>query len=179
MQMGWTVGIVLVVSRSFLFLVALSAAVAMPVFGQTASLGAGSGEATASVPDLSGMWVHPYFPGIEPPASGPGPVFNRSRRANGTPNNGQFVGDFTNPILKLRAVAIVKKHGEISLSGMSYRRPATGAGPRGCPAFSSSPACLQQPHQSVLLYLRDHEFRRVRLNERLIGDCPDQGVTVR
>jgi hypothetical protein len=161
MQMGWTVGIVLVVSRSFLFLVALSAAVAMPVFGQTASLGAGSGEATASVPDLSGMWVHPYFPGIEPPASGPGPVFNRTRLVPG----GQLVGDFSNPILKPEAAAIVKKHGDVS--GMTYPTPSNRCWPSGVPYIFFQPGVqvLQQPHQIVLLYLRDHEFRRVRLNE--------------
>ena len=92
----------------FLFLLALSALVAMPAFGQTVSPVAGGTEGTASIPDFSGMWVHPYFPGIEPPPSGPGPVYNRSRRANGAGNNGQFVGDYTNPILRPGAAAIVK-----------------------------------------------------------------------
>ena len=74
-------------SRGFLFMLALSAAVAMPAFGQMVSPVAGGTEVAASIPDFSGMWVHPYFPGIEPPASGPGPVFNRSRRPNGAGNN--------------------------------------------------------------------------------------------
>src|SRR6266446_8134019 len=81
--------------RGFLFLLALSAAMAVPAFGQIRS--------PASAPDFSGMWVHPYFPGIEPPASGPGPVYNLSRRANGAGNNQRFVGDYTNPILKPEA----------------------------------------------------------------------------
>jgi hypothetical protein len=67
----------------FLFLLALSALVAMPAFGQTVSPVAGGTEGTASIPDFSGMWVHPYFPGIEPPASGPGPIYNRLHRPNG------------------------------------------------------------------------------------------------
>ena len=147
--------------RSFPFLAALSAAVATLAFGQ-ASPGAGSGEATASVPDLSGMWVHPYFPGIEPPASGPGPVFNRTRLVPG----GQLVGDFTNPILKPQAAAIVKKRGD--RSGMTYPTPSNRCWPSGVPYIFFQPGLqmLQQPHQIVLLYLRDHEFRRVRLNAR-------------
>ena len=35
----------------------------------------------ASIPDFSGIWAHPSFPGFEPPASGPGPVMNKSRSA--------------------------------------------------------------------------------------------------
>jgi hypothetical protein len=57
--------------RGFLFLLALSAALAVPAFGQLASPVAGSTQVPASIPDFSGMWVHPYFPGIEPPPSGP------------------------------------------------------------------------------------------------------------
>ena len=105
--------------RGFFFLVALLAAAA-PALGQRVSPVPGRAEAVGSVPDFSGMWVHPYFPGIEPPASGPGPIFNRSRSARGAGNNGQFVGDYTNPILKPATAAIVKSHGEISLSGVTY-----------------------------------------------------------
>jgi hypothetical protein len=34
----------------------------------------------APIPDFFGIWSHPSFPGFEPPASGPGPVVNKSRR---------------------------------------------------------------------------------------------------
>src|SRR5882672_9197939 len=99
--------------RGLLFLLALSTAVAVPAIGQTVAPAAGgSAEGAAPIPDFSGMWVHPYFPGIEPPASGPGPVFNRARRLNGQGNNNRFVGDYTNPILKPGAADIVKQHGD-------------------------------------------------------------------
>src|ERR1700686_1869895 len=104
--------------RAFLFLLALQAQVAVPAFGQTVAPVAGGTEGAASIPDFSGMWVHPYFPGIEPSASGPGPVFNRSRRSNGAGNNQQFVGDYTNPILKPEAAATVKRIGDIAFSGV-------------------------------------------------------------
>jgi hypothetical protein len=32
-----------------------------------------------AIPDFSGLWSHPYFPGFEPPLSGPGPVLNKAR----------------------------------------------------------------------------------------------------
>jgi hypothetical protein len=113
------------------------------------------------------MWVHPYFPGIEPPAAGPGPVYNRSRRPNGQGNNNRFVGDYTNPILKPEAADIVKSHGDISLSGMTYPTPSNRCWPSGVPYIFFQPGVeiLQQPHEIVFLYLRNHEFRHVRLNE--------------
>ena len=56
-------------------LLAMLAAAATPAFGQAAGPPAG-----ATNPDFSGIWAHPSFPGFEPPASGPGPVVNTSRR---------------------------------------------------------------------------------------------------
>src|SRR6266699_3335622 len=148
--------------RGFLFLLVLSAALAVPAFGQGA----------ASVPDFSGpdftgMWVHPYFPGIEPPPSGPGPVYNRSRRANGAGNNQQFVGDYTNPILKPDAAATVKRLGEISQSRLTYPTPSNRCWPSGVPYIFFQPGMemLRKPNEIVFIYLRNHEFRHVRLNE--------------
>src|ERR1700730_3713425 len=153
--------------RGFLFLLALSAAMAAPALGQMVSPVAGSAEGPQSIPDFSGMWVHPYLPGIEPPASGPGPVFNRSRSARGAGNNAQFVGDYTNPILTPQAAAVVKKHGEISLSGMTYPTPSNRCWPSVVPYIFFQPGMqmLQLPDRIVFLYLRDHEFRHVRLKE--------------
>jgi hypothetical protein len=114
--------------RDFLLVVTVAAAVATPAFGQAvAQTVAPAGSATqsiASTPDFSGIWIHPYFPGVEPPASGPGPVLNKSRRQNGVGNSSQFVGDYANPILKPEAAEVVKKLGEISLSGVTYPTPS-------------------------------------------------------
>src|SRR6266705_1690771 len=102
--------------RGFLLLVTLAAAVATPAFGETAPPAVGqangSPQGAASIPDFSGIWIHPSLPGFEPPLSGPGPVRNRSRRPDGASNFNQLVGDYTNPILKPHAAEIVKKHGE-------------------------------------------------------------------
>jgi hypothetical protein len=107
--------------RGFVLSVILAAAAATPAMGQgpTAVPPAGGAAPNAtSMPDFSGVWTHPYFPGFEPPASGPGPVLNKSRRPrDGVGNANQFVGDYSNPILKPNAAEVVRKHGEISLAG--------------------------------------------------------------
>jgi hypothetical protein len=87
---------------------------------------------TATVPDFSGIWAYAYWPGFEPPASGPGPVVNKLRRRqaldpDGRPlpaanaplagNPNRLVGDYSNPILKPHAAEVVRKHGEIELNG--------------------------------------------------------------
>src|SRR5215467_1946991 len=151
----------------FLFLFGLSLVEPMLSFGQTVSPVAGSTGHVASVPDFSGMWVHPYFPGIEPPTSGPGPVLNRSRRPDGTGDSRRFVGDYTNPILKPAAADVVKRHGEISVSGMTYPTPSNRCWPSGVPYIFFQPGLqvLQLLDRVILLYLRNHESRQVRLNQ--------------
>jgi hypothetical protein len=152
--------------RKILLLAILGTAAAMPAFAQSVS-GVKESTKTASTPDFSGMWVHPYFPGIEPPASGPGPVLNRSRRPNGQSNSGRFVGDYTNPILKPEAAQVVKSHGQISLSGGTYGTPSNRCWPSGVPYIFFQPGIemLQQQDRIVFLYLRDHEVRHVRLDQ--------------
>ena len=77
-----------------------------------------SRQGTASIPDFSGIWAHASDAhGFEPPLSGPRPVTNRSRLANGRSNPDQLVGDYNNPILQPWAAELVKKYGEIELSG--------------------------------------------------------------
>jgi hypothetical protein len=142
----------------------LLAAMAARALAQTP---AGKAEAGASFPDFSGMWVHPYFPGIEPPASGPGPVFNRLHRPDGTGSGRELVGDYTNPILKPEAAAIVKRNGDITLGGMTYPTPSNRCWPSSVPYIFFQPGVqvLQQPRQVVFVYMRGPEFRHVRLNE--------------
>ena len=90
--------------RLALFSSGLLMVAALPVaFGQDTAptvRGPGSAQSATTMPDFSGVWAHPYFPGFEPPASGPGPILNKSRRPNGVGNANQFVGDYTSPILK-------------------------------------------------------------------------------
>jgi hypothetical protein len=123
--------------QDFILSLMLAAAAAMPALGQTGVRSVGSApsgtQTAASIPDFSGIWAHPYLPGFEPPATGPGPVLNRSRSRNGRANFNQLVGDYTNPILKPEAAQIVKNHGEMSLAGEGYRTPSNQCWPGGVP----------------------------------------------
>jgi hypothetical protein len=126
---------------------------------------------STSVPDFSGLWTHPSFPGFEPPASGPGPVVNKSRFPDG-PNKGagdfrHFVGDYANPILKPQAASVVKQHGEISLRGVTYPTPSNQCWPEPPPYIFWNPGMqmLQQPHQITILYDQGYQVRHVRMNE--------------
>jgi hypothetical protein len=167
--------------RDFLLSVTLAGAVAgaapawgqtaAPAWGQTAAPAVGPAssatQSAAPTPDFSGIWAHPSgFAGFEPPPSGPGPVTNRSRR-NGVGDGYQYVGDYTNPILKPEAAEVVKKHGEIELSGLAYPTPSNHCWPSGVPYifFQLGMQMLQQPDKITFLYLRDHEFRHIRLNQ--------------
>src|SRR5215469_1494759 len=94
-----------------------------PALGQTA---APSGAAAqSSIPDFSGIWWHQSLPGMEPPASGPGPVTNLVRRKdNGESDYNQLVGNYRNPILKPHAAEVVKKYGQVALGGGVAPSPA-------------------------------------------------------
>ena len=158
------------VQRDFLLVVTLAAATATSVFGQSAAPTVGSAnsgkESGASIPDISGKWLHPSIPGFEPLSSGPTSVVNRSRR-NGTGNINQLVGDYTNPILKPEAAEVLKKHGEIMLSGTGYPDPRNQCTPQGVPYVFTSGGMqmLQQPDKITFLYPNDHQVRRIRMNQ--------------
>ena len=142
---------------SFLALVAFAGAA-------TAALAEAGG---TSIPDFSGIWSHPYLTGFEPPASGAGPVTNRMRRkSDGTGNFGQLVGDYTNPILKPQAAAIVKQHGEISLAGGGYPTPSNQCWPGGVPYvfWDFLLEMFQGPDRITMIYRHGNETRHVRLN---------------
>jgi hypothetical protein len=156
---------------SFLLLVALAVSLAaMPVWGQTTTTGSSAAapvtQGFASIPDLSGIWAHLSWPGVERPTSGPGPVTNRSRR-EGVSDTYQLVGDYTNPILKSEAAEIVKQHGEISLRGIPYPTPSNQCWPGGVPFvfWNLGMQMIQQPSKITILYANDYTYRQVRLNQ--------------
>jgi len=168
--------------RDFLLVVTLAAAVA-PIGAPAA----GGEESAASVPNLSGMWGHGSIPGFEPLSSGPTALINRSRRSTaqllrdlaidwpgpGKPSEGgvsnilELVGDYTNPILQPWAAEVVKKFGEISLTGVGFPSPRNQCHPGGVPFVFTSGAIqiLQQPDKVAILYNYDHQVRHVRLNQ--------------
>jgi hypothetical protein len=170
-------------TRSALALTALLTALAAPAWGQTAAPAKGGGQGVASIPDFSGVWNHPAFPWFEPPASGPGPVTNKSRwpqrpsgaggsvavppTAEGVSDYDQLVGDYTNPILQPWAAEVVKKFGEMSLAGVTYGNAANQCWPEPMPFIYKQflVQIIQRPDKIAMLYHGDHEVRTVRLNQ--------------
>ena len=162
--------------RKLLLWVTLVAASAMPAFSQTASR-------RASRSCRTKRRVHPGFLGhmasrisslARAPASGPGPVTNRSRRQDdGTSDYGQLVGDYTNPILQPWAAEVVKKKGEISLAGEDFPSPANQCWPEPPPFLFKHMAMqmLQQPDKIVMIFNEDHEVRWVRMNQPHPAQC--------
>src|SRR6202140_322424 len=120
----------------------------------------------ATIPDFSGIWAHPGL-GFGPPLSGPGPVRNRSRLPSGAGKFDELVGDYTNPILKPGAADVVKKRGEISLSGLAFPDPDNQClqNPGPYIFWNFDIQLLQQPDKVTVIYQHDDDFREVRLNQ--------------
>jgi hypothetical protein len=181
--------------RNFLLFmfIALAAAVVTPAPGQTVTSGvgpaSGATNGAASIPDFSGTWNHPAFPWFEPPASGPGPVTNKSRwpqqpgdgisgslslpplppGVEGVSDYDQLVGDYSNPILQPWAAEVVKKFGEMSIAGITYGNPSNQCWPMPMPFIYKQflVQIIQQPDRVLLIYTAPNtDVRRVRLNDR-------------
>ena len=176
--------------RNFLLFIAVAAA-ATSALGQTVKSQviptSGVTDGAASIPDFSRVWMHPAFPWFEPPASGPGPVTNRSRwpqrpgdasgsvalpplppGVEGVSDYDQLVGDYTNPILQPWAAAVVKKFGEKSLAGIVYGNPSNQCWPMPMPFIFKQfmVQIIQQPNKVVIIYtMPNTELRQVRLND--------------
>jgi len=122
-------------------------------------------------PDFSGLWGHNYWPSFEPPASGPGPITNRSRLRvgpqAGVSNPRELVGDYTSPILQPWAAEILKKRGETEISGAASPTPLNQCWPQAVPFifFNVGMQMLQQPDKVTLLY-GTYQFRQVRMNQQ-------------
>jgi hypothetical protein len=158
------------VQRHVLLLVTLAAVVApasaQPVTPAAAPANVGA-QGAASVPDFSGVWRHGNLPWMVPPASGPGPVTNRSRDSGGTSNYSELVGDYTNPILQPWAAEVVKKFGERSIAGVTYPNPGNQCWPEPVPFLFKHMAMqmIQRPDKIVMLFNENHEVRYVRMNQ--------------
>jgi hypothetical protein len=150
-----------------LFVVTLAAGAAAPALGQAPAPSAVTSQAqsAAVIPDFSGIWAHPGV-GFENPISGPGPVRNLRRLPSGAGNPNMLVGDFNNPILKRDAAAIVKKFGEISLSGHAFPDPDSQCLLNPVPYifWNFEIELLQQPDKVTILYPHDQDFREIRMN---------------
>ncbi len=158
----------MIMRRGWVLAVTLAAAASTMALGQTPTPAGNGTPSAAAIPDFGGVWRHPSLPGFEPPASGPGPVTNRSRRRDGRSNWNELVGDYTNPILKPWAAEVVKKHGDMSLAGVVYPTPANQCWPEPVPFifWSFIMEVVQMPDKVTFMYTDPGDkFRQVRLNQ--------------
>jgi hypothetical protein len=118
------------------------------------------------IPDFSGLWGRDSL-NLESPLSGPGPVMNMNHAADGTMDMGNPAGDYTNPILKPQAAAVIKKRAELSLSGVVVPDPHNQCRPEPVPyifAVQFAFEMLQQKNEVTLLYSHDNKVRHIPLN---------------
>jgi hypothetical protein len=123
-------------------------------------------ENAGSVPEFAGPWARNAV-NFEPPPSGPGPLVNLKRLPDGTGDPGQLVGDYRNPILKPEVAEIVKKKGEISISGEAYPDPSNHCASYAPPftfAMQLGMHMLQKKDGITIIYNQDDQVRHVRLN---------------
>ena len=144
--------------RQFGFaLVAFAMFVAHPTAAQT----------QYAVPDFSGIWHRWFRPGLGPSASGPGPLVNRSL-FGGVSDYNQLVGDYTRSDPETagrrdrkaarRIVAEGHRLSNAEQSMLAQRRPLHFLEFRAA-------ICSAAGQKITMLYMHDHEIRRVRLNQ--------------
>jgi hypothetical protein len=118
-------------------------------------------------PALSGHWGRSNF-NLEQPQDGPKFITNTLKKKDGTlDDDAGRLGDYNNPILTPEAAAILKAHGEFSMTGMSIPDPHNQCWPEP-PPFTMSIQLellvLQRPDEVVLIYSNDQKVRHIRLN---------------
>jgi hypothetical protein len=117
-----------------------------------------SANAAASVPDLSGAWARTTF-ALEPPLrGGQGPLRDSARRPNEP--------SYKDPLLTPQAAAISKQRFESVQAGKPYATPSSTCWPIVSPLVFrvQEMQLLQAKDHVTLIYMQDHEVRRVRLN---------------
>ena len=123
-------------------------------------------ESANPIPDFSGLWGRNAFD-FEPAPGNPKPVDNLVRLRNGAGNASMLVGDYRNPLLKPEAAAIVKRRGDLALSGASVPDPSNQCA-AFAPPFTFSMELgvqlLQVKDHVTFLYNQDDQVRRVWLN---------------
>ena len=129
------------------------------------------------LPDFSGQWGRDMI-FFEPPPSGPGPIVNSIRKADGTvvvrdPCCGlaqarePWIGDHTNPILKPEAAEAVKKFGELSFRGTVEADLHNSCWPEPPPyvmALHFGVLIVPLRDEVTFVYLLHNTVRHVRLN---------------
>jgi hypothetical protein len=117
-------------------------------------------ESAETIPDLTGAWARTTF-ALEQPASGPGPLRNPGNVYKGPPA-------YTSPNLKPDAAKVVRERYESTRAGKPFPTPSSTCWPMVPPLIFrvQGMQLLQQKDQVTIIYMQDHEVRRVRLDSR-------------
>lgn len=136
------------------------------------------GQAPNFAPDASVGW-YAYNRQFIPPASGPGPVRQDSKRAY--ISNDEFrvsgkqptdqVADLNNPILQPWAREVVRKRNQLVLAGKPANPPHASCWPVGVPGFILRPMTepmyfIQTPKEVVIILSSKQEIRHVYLADK-------------
>lgn len=142
-------------------------------FGLIPSIFAGAAQAAETVPNFSGQWGRGGSFVFEAPASGTGPIRSISRltglseAGSRLDEIGERVGDFASPMLTPQAAEVLKRRGEIQLSGKDFPDPRNQCQPEPPPfilALEFEVQIIQQKDQVSIVYVYGHQVRRIRLN---------------
>jgi hypothetical protein len=123
-------------------------------------------ETAMPIPDFSGLWGRNAFD-FEPAPGNPKPVDNLVRLPNGAGNASMLVGDYNNALLKPETAAVVKRRGELAISGASVPDPSNQCAPFAPPftfSMELGVQLLQAKDHVTFLYNQDDQVRRVWLN---------------
>ncbi len=122
------------------------------------------------IPDFVGLWQRAENASgrtYQQPATGPGPIED-------FPEAGAFrIGDYNNPILRPHAAEAVKEFGDRGRSGEVVMPPWSLCWPSGVPLvlnMGEPVQILQDPDYVVILYRRDMQVRRIKLNDGVALD---------
>src|SRR2546430_12289301 len=131
-----------------------------------AAVAAAPASAAPDVPDLSGIWAHPWLPGFEALSTGPTALVNLARTKEGRSIQTQLVGDYKNPILKPEAAETVRKLGEQSSAHFGFHNPRNQCWPNGLPFVLSANGqeIFDRGDHLTMIYRVDHQVRTVRMN---------------
>ena len=115
--------------------------------------------AREQAPDFSGVWGRNSVD-LDPPASGPGPVMNKTRTFY------MRIGDDTNPILKPAAAAKVREASAVSRANVNFATPSNQCTPWSPPYVwrALEMQMIQQRDEVTILYVGDQQIRHVRMN---------------
>jgi len=149
------------------------------LFGSIALLGLSAAAAqspSSGSPDFSGSWVSTNATGLKSPPSGPGPIGDLDGyahfgfgvdEAHWRNTSRPWIGNYRSPILTPWAADILRAEAETAIKGEDPFWAQSNCWPAGPAAvlWADEHYFIQTEKMVYIIYVRDHEVRRVHLNQ--------------